>query len=118
MGFHVPNKYRVRTGHMGSTDAIGNAGAFRIPRRAGEAPLNVIASDGEGWEHVSVSLPARCPTWHEMCRAKALFWDADDCVIQYHPPESDYVNNHDYCLHLWRPVSGEIPRPPRWMVGV
>ena len=35
---------------------------------------------------------------------KALFWDEDDCVIQYHPPRSEYVNNHQNCLHLWRPI--------------
>jgi hypothetical protein len=38
-----------------------NNGAFRVP-----GGLRVIASDGEGWDHVSVSLPDRCPTWEEM----------------------------------------------------
>lgn len=124
MTFHVPNQHRIRTGRLGSTDAIGNAGAFFVPnpfRR--EVPLTVIASDGSdgqqdhGWEHVSVSLPDRCPTWREMSLIKSLFWDPSDCVVQYHPPEADYVNNHSFCLHLWRPTGVELPRPPIWMVG-
>ena len=28
--------------------------------------LAVIASDGDGWDHVSVSHRARCPKWDEM----------------------------------------------------
>ena len=24
---------------------------------------------------------------------------------------------HPHCLHLWRPLDAEIPRPPGWMVG-
>lgn len=78
----------------------------------------IIASDGRGWEHVSASISNRCPTWDEMTKIKQLFWDDEDCVIQYHPPKSDYVNNHPYCLHLWRPIDKEIIRPPKSLVGV
>lgn len=113
--FHVPHHYRLRKGLMPSTDAVGNNGAFRIA--LGTKYASVIASDGEGWEHVSVSFPDRCPTWDEMCKVKALFWDDEDCVIQYHPPQSAHINNHPYCLHMWRPVAAAIPMPPGWMVG-
>lgn len=124
MSFHVPNRYRIRSGLMASDEGNGNNGAFFIPSRPGQPPFKVAASDGAlndgelALEHVSVSLPNRCPTWAEMCAIKALFWDPEDCVIQYHPPERDYVSNHDYCLHLWRPVGVEVPRPPTLMVGV
>lgn len=117
MTFHVPNKFRVRAGRLGSDDSVGNAGAFFIPSRPGGPVLSVIASDGGGWEHVSVSLPNRCPTWEEMCRIKALFWDDDDCVMQLHPPRAEWVNNHSFCLHMWRPAGEPIPTPPGWMVG-
>src|SRR5574343_243620 len=117
MSMHVPNRYRVRTGYMGSSEAEGNNGAFFIPRKPGLPQFKVIASDGEGWEHVSVSLPDRVPTWSEMCELNDIFWDAEDCVVQFHPPRSDYVNNHSRCLHMWRPVGIEMPRPPAWMVG-
>lgn len=100
--FKVPNGFRIRVGIMASTDDAGNNGAF-IVRSIGFAhPLNVIASDGEGWEHVSVSLQHRTPTWEEMCFIKSKFWDEQDLVVQFHPPLSEYVNNHPYVLHLWR----------------
>jgi hypothetical protein len=118
MTFRVPEKYRVTKGDFATSAADGNNGLFFMRPVLQEAPLRVIASDGEGWEHVSVSLPNRCPTWKEMCLVKSLFWDDDDCVMQLHPPRSDWVNNHPYCLHMWRPIGVEIPRPPALMVGV
>ena len=98
--------------------AIGDDfnGAFEIPY--GSYTLFVIASDGLGWDHVSVSLGNRCPNWKEMSYIKDLFFEEEDCVMQLHPPKSDYVNNHPYCLHLWRPQEQEIPRPPSIMVGL
>lgn len=79
--------------------------------------LRVIASWGMGWDHVSVSHQDRIPTWEEMCWVKGQFFEPDECVMQLHPPEADYVNNHSRCLHLWRPQDVEIPRPPSMMVG-
>lgn len=52
-----------------------------------------------------------------MCQVKAIFWDKDDVVMQLHPAESEYVNFHKYCLHLWRPIGIAIPVPPTYMVG-
>lgn len=117
MSFRVPEQYRVKTGQYATSPADGNNGLFIVPAKHPDR-LRVIASDGEGWEHVSVSLPHRTPTWAEMCKVKSLFWDDEDCVMQLHPPRSDWVNNHPYCLHAWRPVGVEIPRPPALMVGV
>lgn len=116
MAFRVPEMYRWRNapGGWSSVPSDGNNSAFLIPMRGGYK-LRVIASDGDGWEHVSVSLADRCPTWDEMCRVKRLFWDAEDTVVQYHPPESEYVNLHPFCLHLWRPVAGEILLPPSYL---
>ena len=119
MTMHTPNKYRIRTGPLGSDDSIGNLGAFQIPVSAkSKRCFKVISSDEAGWEHVSVSLPDRTPTWDEMCAIKDMFWDADDCVIQYHPPRSSYISNQPHCLHLWRLVGHDIPMPPSWMVGI
>jgi len=115
--FHVPNQYRIRRGQFGTDESYGNNGAFFVPQRPGLPPYKIIASDGEGWEHVSVSLPDRVPTWEEMCALKSLFWDDEDCVVQFHPPRADYVNNHSRCLHVWRPVGIDMPRPPSWLVG-
>lgn len=119
MTFHVPNSHRIRTGQMGSSPEFGNNGAFFLPpiKPLSKEKLGVIASDGAGWEHVSVSLQSRCPTWDEMNYVKAVFWDDEDCVVQFHPPLSEYVNEHPYCLHLWRPIGVDIQTPPAWLVG-
>lgn len=112
----TPNQYRVTTGILGSDDSFGNNGLFLIPHYS--YTLKVIASDGMGWEHVSVSLPNRNPNWDEMCFIKDLFWDDTDTVIQYHPPKSEYVNNHEHCLHLWKPIGKQIETPPKILVGI
>lgn len=114
--FHVPEKFRVRQGKWATDERYGNNGAFICKVRRSQK-LNVVASEEMGWQHVSVSHQTRCPSWEEMCQVKDLFWDEDDCVIQYHPPKSDYVNNHPFCLHLWRPIGIELPRPPAIFVG-
>jgi len=67
---------------------------------------------GAPWEHVSVSLPDRCPTWEEMDAVKRLFWDDSETVVQFHVARSEHINMHDYCLHLWRRSDGRIPQPP------
>lgn len=84
-----------------------------LKRNAGGAGLRVIFSDGMGWDHVSVSVANRCPTWDEMCFVKDLFFDLEDAVIQFHPPRSHYVNVHPNCLHLWRDHQNRIALPPR-----
>jgi hypothetical protein len=116
MSMHVPNKYRIRSGQFATNDDVGNNGMFFIPLEHSQF-LQVIASDEIGWEHVSVSRRDRCPTWSEMCFIKSMFWDEEDCVVQFHPPKSQYVNHHPYCLHMWRKVGEEFQTHPSWMVG-
>jgi hypothetical protein len=122
MSFRVPEPARVRTHReLASTAADGNNGAFWFDSCAPGWRLFVIASDGDGWEHVSVHADrrgqARTPTWAEMTLVKDLFWDADDAVMQLHPPRASYVNLHPHTLHLWRPIAIAIPLPPTYMVG-
>lgn len=62
--------------------------------------LRFIFSYQMGWEHLSVSTPSKCPTWEQMCMMKDIFWNKDECCVEYHPKEEDYVNNHPYCLHI------------------
>lgn len=129
----IPEQYRLTSDRcdrmrvsksIASTEADGNNGFFTVP--CGREILRCMVSDGSGakemglpeWEHVSVSLSHRVPTYAEMCFVKEMFWGDDECVMQLHVPKSDHVNNHPYCLHLWRPVNQEIPRPPAEFVGI
>jgi hypothetical protein len=88
-------------------------GAFFVVHPRTKHRFKIVASDGMGWDHVSVSLRKRTPTWDEMCWVKSLFFEPEECVVQYHPPASVYVNISTTCLHLWRPQSDAVPLPPR-----
>lgn len=100
---------RIREGAYAS-DPASNLGAFLVGK------LHIIAGTGEGWEHVSVSREDRPPNWSELERVRKWFWREDETVMQLHVPSKEHVNVHDFCLHLWRPIEVEIPRPPAWMV--
>lgn len=93
-------------------------GFFFVKHPRTRRTFKIMVGDDDGWDHVSVSLPKRCPTWDEMCWVKDLFFAPEERVVQYHPPQSEYVQNHPHCLHLWRPQTQEIPSPPEYMVGI
>lgn len=84
--------------------------------KVGNRSMRIIASWGGGWDHVSVSLPHRCPTWEEMEAVKRAFFKPDELAVQYNLPPSKHISLHPNCLHLWRPQDQEIPLPPEWMV--
>lgn len=100
-----------------TTITAGRAAWFWIPSPTDGARLRVVASAGEGWDHVSVSRDRRCPNWPEMDHVKRLLFHDDETAMQLHVPPKDHVSYHPFCLHLWRPHELAIPRPPAWMVG-
>jgi hypothetical protein len=110
------NEYRLDATYGWIGDET--CGAFRLPSPIDGQALVVVASSGEGWDHVSVSRGNRCPNWPEMEFIKRKFFKDDETAMQLHVPPNDHLNRHPYCLHLWRPQQGDIPRPPSWMVDV
>src|SRR5262249_15745905 len=124
--FHVPNQYRVRSGPYASDYTDGNNGAFFLPAKFSNRYIVILASDGMGWEHVSVSIQigntkvrkSRTPNWDEMAFVKDLLWDEQDVVVQFHPAKSEYINMHENVLHLWRPIGVQLPFPPSILVGL
>lgn len=105
-------EYRVDLSNVYGGLGDSQNGAFKVYVEG--KSFFVIASSGGGWEHVSVhpKNQKRCPTWEEMCAVKDMFFEPEEAVMQLHPAHSEYVNNHPYCLHLWRPLEREIPLPP------
>jgi hypothetical protein len=123
--FQIPELYRDYDVPTMYQSSMGDRyGMFKIPlEKSAGAYLKILAADGEetGWEHVSVTRwfgrNVSTPQWEDMALVKDLFWTPDACVVQFHPPHSDYVNNHDHCLHLWRKVGFKFPLPPSILVG-
>lgn len=92
-------------------------GVFILPSPVYMINLRVIASNGDGWDHVSISTASRCPTWHEMDWIKRKFFREHEVVMQLHVPAKDHINVHPFCLHLWRPHEWTIPLPPKEMIA-
>lgn len=91
-------------------------GVFHVPTEWHAFALKCVAATGEGWDHVSVSLPDRTPTWQEMDLIARMFFRENETAMQLHGPASEHVNLHAFTLHLWRLVDGKIPMPPKSMV--
>jgi hypothetical protein len=112
------NKYRVINQELLAiygTTGDDKFGAFLVPYNSHK--LRIIAASDKGWDHVSVSLEQRTPTWEEMDFIKKMFFRIDEMAIQYHMPEKDNVNIHPNCLHLWRPHMPKIILvPPKILV--
>lgn len=96
-------------------------GIFFMP--LGAVTAQVIASNGDGWDHISVSIKdshgrdvGRCPIWEEMEEVKRIFFEPHETAMQLHVPPSDHISRHPWVLHLWRPHKVKIPRPPSFMV--
>lgn len=58
------------------------------------------AREPAGW-HVSVSHPKRVPSWDEMRTAREWMIPGHVTMAILFPPEAEYVNVHERCLHLW-----------------
>ena len=111
----IPIEWEIyrRDERMGYVRGDHGNGGFIIPSR----DMKIVVSNGGGWEHASVSVTGRCPTWEEMEWVKRKLWEDGDTVMQLHVPPAEHKNFHPYCLHLWRPIAAEIPRPPGIMVA-
>lgn len=91
-------------------------GCFRLRSIIDGGDLRIIANNGSGWDHVSVSRANRCPNWPEMEQVRRVFFQDHETAMQLHVPPTDHINLHAYTLHMWRPHGVEIPRPPAEMV--
>lgn len=115
--YRIPVPSVIRPKNM---PIMGNEdnGAFLFS--IGDIQLRVIASNGGGWDHVSVHAfsngAPHTPTWREMEWVKRRFFKSSETAMQLHVAERDHISNHEHTLHLWRPRAGTIPLPPKEMV--
>jgi hypothetical protein len=109
--------FRVRSPEV--IERFGNVGdetcgVFRVLMHR-QLFLCIASRDG-GWDHVSISLPNRCPTWGEMDALKRKFFYPDEVAMQLHVGTADHISIHPYTLHLWRSHDTPIPLPPKGFV--
>ncbi len=55
--------------------------------------------EGGRW-HMAISTRTRVPTWDEMKYAARKVMPTDVYYVLCFPPDRDWMNVHDYCLHL------------------
>jgi hypothetical protein len=65
----------------------------------------IVSQKDDGW-HLSISRTDRLPSWEELRDARYELVPDGVTMAMLLPPRSQYVNVHDYCLHLYE-VPGE-----------
>lgn len=65
---------------------------------------HIIASQQKAGWHLSISCENRLPTWEEVRDARYAIVPDEATMVLLLPPQSEYVNIHDFCLQLY-----EIP---------
>lgn len=78
--------------------------------------INVIVStasmpDSREWMHISVSRNDRLPSFDDLKFVKSIFAGDNRYAYQVFAPVEKHVNIHNFCLHLWVPLTGELPLP-------
>jgi hypothetical protein len=66
-----------------------------------------VEQDGKRWLHVSTAHPRRLPSWEELREVKDIFIGRERQAVQKFPKQSEYVNIHPNCLHLWCCLDGD-----------
>ena len=61
-----------------------------------------IEKDGNSWVHLSLSRKKSVPTWIDLVKVKEIFLGAEALALQVLPPRSEWVNVHEFCLHLYQ----------------
>lgn len=75
-----------------------------------------VEADGKNWIHLSVSKRKQYPSWDEFVQVKELFLGRESLAIQVLPPRSEWVNDHNFCLHLYQCLD-ERPTPDFRKIG-
>ena len=67
-----------------------------------------IELDNKKWLHTSYSRRNRTPTYEDTKFIKDNFIGKDKKSIMVFPSESEHVNYHPYCLHLWTCLGSDV----------
>ena len=116
----TPTTLFIETGH----GALGNKWSFTLPPEFNVVMRNdfilyaenhdglriaVSAAlyDGGAYIHASCSRQDRMPSYYDLRDLKAIAFGPERYACQVFPPESEHVNIHPFCLHLWGPMQAK-----------
>lgn len=86
-----------------SVKAIGDDGGMYKSRDGLAVIISCsIERDGNSWVHLSVSRKKSIPTWVDLINVKEIFLGKDTLAIQILPSRSEYINVHEFCLHIYQ----------------
>lgn len=101
----LPSGWRLYAGGRSGDD-----GACYVHRGLSLSAIVSFAleDDGKRWAHLSIASPHALPSWDRLRECKDLFL-GDRKAIMVLPQKADYVNIHEYCLHLFACLDGDGP---------
>lgn len=67
----------------------------------------LIVTKDDGLWHLSMSRKDRLPSYDELKDARYQFMPDVHYAAQIFPPKSEFVNAHQFCLHLWE-LGGDV----------
>jgi hypothetical protein len=70
---------------------------------------SLLILEEKAWYHVSFSREHSLPTYADL-KLVRKHWFGTLWAIQIFPPDEEFVNIHDFCLHLWHCLD-EFPMP-------
>ena len=70
-----------------------------------------IGTDGRDLLHISASAPDSLPTYYEMKELRYKLGKDAKYMAMIFPPEEEFVNIHENCLHLYELTPDEFGEP-------
>lgn len=89
---------------------FGDGNAYRYRNGLKVLVSTAPFEDGREWMHISLSRNDRIPNYDDVKFVKNTFAEGR-FAYQIFPPLSQNINIHEFCLHLWVPLTGELPLP-------
>lgn len=77
---------------------VANVNSYLRLYRLG--PASVIVTKEYGQWHMSIACTDRLPAWEEVAEARYRLIPDGIVMAMPLPPKADYVNVHEFCLHL------------------
>jgi len=65
---------------------------------------------GEIRWHLSIAHHHRYPTWDEIRDIRYVLVPDDVTVAMFLPPRGEYVNEHEFCFHLYEVETADVPK--------